>query len=230
MGLSEFISGTKQFLISGFRSFPIILAVTSFILAIFQTNIAFILLFVAIAFIVPIANTFVNTIGEFILTKTSLDPSSYQIPVSAVCTIVSPEGLTEMPATIFGLPSYWLATVVFFFSYLAVNGFSLYNRESSEHADKNAVFARKSQAMMGAVLAIVIGLLFIGMRFIISGCEKGWGLVIALFTMIPLAIGWYRFAAACGADRLVDLFGIANGMLPMSAKANVPYVCVKETF
>ncbi len=222
------ILGIKQFFLNGFRAFPLVLGVTAFILAFFQTNIAFILLFTAIAFAVPLATILLNLVLEFIITKTSIPTHLWQIPVTGACTIVGSGGLTAAPTNIFALPTFWLASVVFFFSYLAINGISLYNRDSEPTADESKVSARKMQALMGAILAIITGLAFIIIRVTVTGCESVIGIVTALLTMTPLAYGWYRLAAACGADRLVDLFGIANGLLPMSAKSSTPYVCVKD--
>lgn len=219
------ILGMKQFFLNGFRAFPLVLGITAFILAFFQTNIAFILLFVAIAFAVPLSTTLLNTVLEFIITKTSIPPHLWQIPVTSACTIVSSAGA---PTGIFSLPTFWLSSVVFFFSYLAINGISLYNRANESTADESKVSARKMQALMGTILAIITGIAFVILRVTVSGCESVIGIVTALLTMIPLAYGWYRLAAACGADRLVDLFGIANGLLPMSATSSTPYVCVKD--
>ncbi len=227
--IPQIIAGIKQFFLNGFRAFPLVIAVTAFILAFFQTNIAFTLLFVALAFVIPLATTGINVILEFILGLTKLDGSLYKVPTTAACTIVGPGGLTATPTAIFGLPTYWMASVVFFFSYIAINGISLYMRDADPAADAGRVTARKTQALVGAGLAIVVGLLFVVVRFMAANCETGIGFVTALITMAPLAFGWYKLASLCGADRLVDLFGIANGFLPLSAQSNQGYVCVPST-
>lgn len=217
--IPETIAKIKQGLFSGFRSLPIALAVTTFIFAFMQTNVAFILLFVGLAIIVPISTTLTNLVLDFILSKTSLSPSMWQVPVSAACTIVG------SPAPIFGVPTFWMSSIVFFFTYITLNGISLYNREADEAADKNKVLARKSQALIGIILSVIIGIACIIGRILLMGCETGVGVFAALITMIPLAIGWYNFGTECG---ITDIFGIANGLLPMSAKANAAYVCVND--
>jgi hypothetical protein len=41
-----------------------------------------------------------------------------------------------------------------------------------------------------------------------------------------LGVSWYKLLSMTGQDRLSDLFGIANRLLPPTAVANGPIACI----
>jgi hypothetical protein len=51
-------------------------------------------------------------------------------------------------------------------------------------------------------------------------------MIITTVTFVFLGNGWYKALSKVGEDRLSDLFGIANRLLPPSAINNAPIACI----
>ena len=88
----------------------------------------------------------------------------------------------------------------------------------------NKITTRKSQALLSIITMIVFFLVVFGVRYYM-GCESinsfiSSGLFIYFGTL------WYNLLSKVGEDRLSDLFGIANRLLPPSAIKNDPIACV----
>jgi hypothetical protein len=64
------------------------------------------------------------------------------------------------------------------------------------------------QAMIEALLSVPLGMILTTVLFIYAGH------------------GWYKLLSKVGEDRLSDVFGIANRLLPPSAIVNGPIACV----
>jgi hypothetical protein len=129
----------------------------------------------------------------------------------------------------------WTAMVAFFVGYIFTNGLELYNREtidttinvtSSSASDLNTMVTnRKSQAIIAMISVIVFALIVFGFRFY-TGCESTLGMILTTIGFIFMGHGWYKALSRVGQDRLSDLFGIANRLLPPSAINNAPIACV----
>jgi hypothetical protein len=122
------------------------------------------------------------------------------------------------------VPSFWSATMVFIMGYMLSNAQAIYTMPSAEDASKSKVNNRKSKAfilMMNLVLMLV---LFLGLRYAL-GTETVPGIGVALFVIGPLSFGWHQLTSLCGAAP-GDIFGIVQRMLPATAAADVPKVCV----
>jgi hypothetical protein len=97
---------------------------------------------------------------------------------------------------------------------------------SSSASDLNTMVTnRKSQAIIAMVSTIVFGLIVLGFRFY-SGCESTLGMILTTVLFVYAGHGWYKGLSSVGQDRLSDLFGIANRLLPPSAINNAPIACV----
>jgi hypothetical protein len=51
-------------------------------------------------------------------------------------------------------------------------------------------------------------------------------MIVTILLFGYIGRSWYRLLASVGEDRLSDLFGIANRLLPPSAIENKPIACV----
>jgi hypothetical protein len=51
-------------------------------------------------------------------------------------------------------------------------------------------------------------------------------MILTTIGFIFMGHGWYKALSKVGQDRLSDLFGIANRLLPPSAINNAPIACV----
>jgi hypothetical protein len=72
---------------------------------------------------------------------------------------------------------------------------------------------------------LLFGLVIFGYRFY-SGCENMFGLLLTAGVFGYVGYNWYKLLASVGQDRLSDLFGIANRLLPPSAIQNKPIACL----
>ena len=161
-------------------------------------------------------------------TKKSVDVCNLSIPF---LTDTSPAS-NEME-TIVSSP--WMAMMSFFIGYVIHNAVQLYTVDAS--ADMNVVTNstpadinvkvnnRKSQAMSALVSTVIIGIIIIALRFW-GGCELYIGFVLTFAVFGASGYFWYTLLSDLGQDRLSDIFGIANRILPPSAIQNGPIACV----
>ena len=141
------------------------------------------------------------------------------------------------------LSSIWMSMVSFFIGYLLQNAIQLHSREAEDstiHINQkpatdrnpmpdlsNKVTNRKTQAVIAILSIIVFAIAVIGTR-IYGGCDRIVGTVIGGTIFGFLGVGWYKLLSMTGQDRLSDLFGIANRLLPPSAIENKPIACVAQ--
>jgi hypothetical protein len=83
----------------------------------------------------------------------------------------------------------------------------------------------KTQAIVAMVSILLFGLIMIGFRFY-TGCESVIGMALTCITFFALGYYWYLLLSSVGEDRLSDLFGIANRLLPPAAIRNKPIACI----
>ena len=213
----------------GFRSLPVILATTIFILGMTQGNVNFFFFFVGMFLVTPTTTLIVNRIWELLVTFVPgfkhINPAMYIVKdgSAAQCTVFStdPSSIQNM----IGVHSYWMAMMAFFFSYLFINAYMLYDMKASKKAPKHAVEARKRQALMSVAILSLVATLVTIFRYATS-CETALGILFSWGVGGGLGYGWYKFMRACGLGRLDDIFGIANRILPLqSYEDKDPTVC-----
>ena len=129
----------------------------------------------------------------------------------------------------------WMAMMSFFIGYVIHNAIQLYTVDAS--ADMNVVTNstpadidvkvknRKSQAMSALVSTVIIGIIILALRAY-GGCEGYIGFVLTLAVFGAGGYFWYTLLSGLGQDRLSDIFGIANRILPPSAIQNGPIACI----
>lgn len=151
-----------------------------------------------------------------------------QVATYDICNLVpTAQGTSRggMPLSV--APSFWMAQLLFFVGYLLQNATSLYNQPADPQAPESKIRNRKEQAITAIVITTIVTLAFMAIRYT-TGCETGFGMAIAVITMIPLGVGWYHFAALCGA-RNADVFGISAKILPVGASEPAPQLCVNTS-
>ena len=228
--VNDMICGARNMLKQGFRSLPVILATTVLILGMTQGNVNFFFFFVGMFLVAPTATLIMNRIWDLLVTYVpgfkSINPAMYIVKdgSAAQCAVFSTD--PSVIQNMIGVPSYWMAMIAFFFTYLFVNGLNLYNMKASEKAPKHAVEARKSQAAMSMAIIVAVAVIVTIFRYGTS-CETALGVLASWGLGGGLAYGWYTFMRACGLGRLDDIFGIANRILPLqSYEDKDPTVCV----
>lgn len=159
----------------------------------------------------------------FLLVLFLFNRSYLTVPNRDICNLVPSSSL--LGTELFVSPSFWTAQLLFFAAYLIQNAVSLYNQEPELKADKRKVQNRKDQALTTIIVTSIVVPLLLLIRYNTTGCETGFGIVVSALLMVPLGIGWYKFAETCGI-RHADVFGIAGKMLSVAAKEPPPMMCV----
>lgn len=245
--LIDIISDIRVFLYGGISTLPITLGGTLLLIGSFTANYAILFFLVGFLIIVPtsvlLLNIGFNTLliginGLLELIGQQYDITKYfSVTLNDICNLVIPFGessKSNSPPNKVQFISYWFAMISFFIGYLIKNAIQLYNRDSpanevvlgEEEVQKisNKITTRKSQALLSIITMIVFFLVVFGVRYYM-GCESinsfiSSGLFIYFGTL------WYNLLSKVGEDRLSDLFGIANRLLPPSAIKNDPIACV----
>lgn len=121
-------------------------------------------------------------------------------------------------------PSYWMVQLVFFMTYLMSNAVAINKIPKAKRMSEWLYENRKSKSTAIMVVVVLVTLVLTALRYM-TGNETAFGIFMAYVIGIGLGIGWYAFAAVCGA-RHADVFGISYQMLPASAKEEKPMACV----
>jgi hypothetical protein len=232
--IGDIICGARNFLDQGFRSLPTILGGATLLLGLTQGNLNFLFFFVGLFIVAPLGALITNGLTEFLFSNffTFIPQELWLVRggSSDQCSMftVFPSNL---PATAMNaVPSYWMTIVAFFFFYLFANAVNLYTKQSTSKAPKDAVDARRAQAMIGMIMLGITGTVFTILRYAKTGCETGLGVLVSILLGGSLGYGWYEFMRSCGLGRLDDLFGISNRILPLqSQEDNTPVTCVPAT-
>jgi hypothetical protein len=219
-GLIASLYRIKEFILAGMHSLPIILGAVSLLLACSTANTGFAILFVCLAGLVPILNFGLNKFGSLIVFLIQKKWPDYN-PISPPESVCRMAPFAEGAAA--ALPSYWNASIVFFFTFVFMNGLSLYNFASNDKSKSDKVGARKTHAVIGMILSVVFGVGLLIWRGT-TGCENILGLLLSL-TFVGVGIGFFKMFEGCGLLRVIDLYGIGARLLPVSATAAPTQVC-----
>lgn len=142
-------------------------------------------------------------------------------------------------------PTYWSAHITFFLGYLLANAVAIYNIPADPLIDKHLVANRKMRARNIIIATVLFALAIPLLRFkltgggfvdstsmltrilggVTGGAETMFGILVAVFACGGVGYAWYQFAESCGA-RSADVFGIAQQIIPSSAKDETPMTCV----
>lgn len=238
--LKDIISDIQVFLYGGMATLPLTIAGVMAILGLFTANYAMLFFLVGYLILVPIAIGLVNPAFDYLKSFNYIGPvidSLFTTKTTDVCRVVIPYTTRENPEKsqdeilVF---SPWLGMVSFFIGYMFNNSRTLYTRETTDGSmnistdateDKPKTTNRKTQALVALISIIVFALVTLYFRHYTS-CER---FSTALVTVAAFGIAgysWYLTLSGIGQDRLSDLFGIANRLLPPSALKNGPLACV----
>ena len=236
--LQNIISDIRVFLYGGIQKLPLTIAGTLLIIGLFTANYA--ILFFLLGFLVatPILASILNaSLGKGLVYAL---PGIFKVKTADVCKIVVPFSTlknTTIAQDEEAVFSVWSAMIFFSVGYLFTNALQLHGREAvdltmfvntSEKSDiQQKTTARKSLAIIAMVSILFFGLLVFGYRFY-SGCDSVIGMVLTSLFFGYAGYGWYKLLAMVGEDRLSDLFGIANRLLPPSAIQNKPIACLPQ--
>lgn len=226
--LQAVLSDIRIFLYSGVQNLPLSLAGTMLVLGLFTANYAMLFFLVGLLLAVPLTNMFWDGLLQLIL------PESLRVKSGDVCTVLIP--FLSPSSDTYHISSQWTAMVSFFIGYMIRNSIKLLTREPEptgsvtvtekqvKESDRKSSY-RKSQAIVSVVSVGIVAIVLFLIRWN-TGCESIVGLGLGLLGFGAMGYFWYDALSSIGQDRLSDLFGIANRLLPPGAIANGPVVCL----
>lgn len=202
---------------SGFMSLPLVLIGIILFLAANLGNLGLLMLSFGQIVVVPLVVLVVNMIHEALFQGSPL----FNIEGNAMCNLVPSSSV----AVAMGVaPSHWSAHITFFFVFLMTNAMVLYNKPPTEGADPAKVANRKAQTLTAFMISFAVFVALIVLRQG-TGCETIAGTALGILIVAPIAYGWYKLAAVCGAKD-ADVFGILQKILPQNMKDEPPMTCV----
>ena len=235
------VADIRNFMYGGMRTLPLTLAGTMLVLGLMSANYSM-LFFLLGLFLMPLVALGFNNVMEWLLSYTSF-ADTFKIIPSDICNVVIP--YKTMAANTSSTPiktqtvitSTWMALISFFFGYLITNASSLLAMndpsanvqiEVTSDEDTNILPQQSTRlAQAGTSLVIIlIALVFVLVFRYTTSCETVTGMITSLVLFGGLGASWYRILALPGEQRLSDLFGIANRILPSSAMLNGPMACL----
>ena len=198
-------------IVTSFMALPLMMIAFTLFVGLGIGNIGLIILLLGQILLVPAASMLLHLVTGSFFTINSRD----------ICNLVpSANKYGFVPSA----PSFWMAEVLFFMSYLIRNAYVLYNQDAVTGASDVKVQNRKDRLYTSMVIGILITLLFVYLRYSFTGCETMAGVAISALVFVPLGIYWYDFAALCGAKN-ADVFGISASILPKGSDKT--QVCIK---
>jgi hypothetical protein len=221
-----FFATTRNTLNSGFLALPIILITLAGFLATTTANVGMILLFLGQILVIPTVLLLLGFLRNipFLANILGLDSSLTYATFSKACAFSPADVKADQvpPVT-----SFWMANVIFFTTYVFMNGLALYNMPAeTKSADPTKVENRKAHAITSMVLTllVMISLIVVYVRHV--GCETPGSITLALAVFVPLGYGWFELAKLCGL-RTADLFGVSSQIfLPNPSENEFPYACI----
>ena len=231
--LRDLLTDIHVLLRSGMTSLPLTIGGTMLLLGLCTANYAILFFLVGFLILIPALVGGVNALAS------KMQWDFCKITLNDICHLVIP--FHEDPkGTIVATPEYilitpWMTMMAFFLGYILQNAAVLYTRESPEvpidetMPDVEAkTVTRKTQAIISLVTIAVFIAIVLKYRYD-TGCEGALRILGASIVGGLLGVGWYSLLREVGQDRLSDLFGIANRLLPPSALANKPLACLPES-
>jgi hypothetical protein len=210
---------------------PLTIGGTMLLLGLCTANYAILFFLVGFLILIPALVGGVNALAAFA-------DFDCKISLKDVCHLVIPfhgqEGTVPAKEE-YILITPWMTMMAFFLGYILQNAAVLYTRESPDvpidetnpDVEKKTV-TRKTQAIISLVTISVFIVMVLKYRYD-TGCEGILRILGASVIGGLLGVGWYSLLREAGQDRLSDLFGIANRLLPPSALANKPLACLPES-
>ena len=213
-----FLADVRSTIILAFKALPLLLISFIGFLAIGLGNISLFILFLGHAIIVPIATEGLH--GVVPTTGTLTTPND----ISQLVPLIPTSGASYNHPTN-SMPSYWMAHISFFFGYILMNAISIYNLPPEKGAIEWMITSRKTRATTIITTTVILWILFAWLRYSFTGTENFGGIMLAMLGLGGLGVGWYYFAALCGA-RNSDIFGIAQSMVSQGTGDKKPVTCV----
>lgn len=237
--LVNVISDLRTFLYGGMNTLPLTLAGTFLIFGLFSANYAILFFLVGYLLAVPIVvNLILNPLFTLLTTAVPSLQSVFEARGGDICGVRIPFRTmqnTNSNSPMIGV-STWTSMIFFLIGYIATNSITLLNRKSPQNSfslttssesdvkeDKSS--NRTTQSIISIATIIIVSLIIVLLRYQ-SGCNTVFDLLFSGSFFVYMGHLWYKWLSSFNEDRIADLFGIANRLLPPSAISNHPIACI----
>jgi hypothetical protein len=198
--------------------FPLIMICLVGFLAMSVLNTGTIFLFIGQVVIVPIAVILLHVFTS-ILPGTSVPPSDVGLLVPSIIAAGSKSYINVAP-------SFWVAHVVFLCSYIFANAYTVYTLDTSGVSGPAwKIENRKARSLMIMIVSVASVLALIASRYVMTGSETVFGILIGLAAFAPLGYYWYQLAIKNGSQN-GDMFGIMQQVIPSIEDDKNASMCV----
>ena len=236
---SSFVGGIKEYMYRGTQQLPLVLTMTSFIFSITTGSIAHTTMFTGLAFIMP-AFTYLSQVllGKALNYAAPEKGNEWKRSRVDTCNVITDyKTLGTVGYYVQDInsgsvvPSYWITSIGFFFGYVFANVFDTLKKPTTGGDNAMGYEKRITAATYIGISAVILFVLLIVTRFTLMGsCEGGGDMgkwLSGFFGILALGIGagFYEVSIQCGA-RSSDMLGILSQILPASATAPSPTVCM----
>ncbi len=237
--LLDILKDMQVFVYGSVANLPLCIGATMLLFGLFTCNYAMLFFLIGFLLVTPLIATAGNTLAEF------LKLEIFKVNKSDVCGITTEFMTKPIPsgASDYVIISNWFAMMLFFCGYIFMNALQMISKpesvdnkikDVSEDAQKGKLFNLRSQASTTiGIIVLLLGAIIV-YRYS-STCEpfikhEWWlgGIFILLLSAFYIGggVGWYHLLSLVGEDRLSDLFGIANRLLPPGAFQTGPMACL----
>jgi hypothetical protein len=223
--LKDVVSDIRIFLYGGMTTLPLTIAGTVLILGLFTANYAMMFFLIGYLLFPPLSAVLINLI---------LPPNNPLPTIPSKCQLAYRNQSGTQTAADDYATTTWMSMVSFFIGYMINNASQLFSRESPDEsllvtsdgaAINKKILNRQSQALMSMIFIVAFTVIVIYFRYS-TGCDSLFGIISTLALSGTAGFAWYYTLSLIGQDRLSDLFGIANRLLPPSAIQDQPIACI----
>jgi uncharacterized membrane protein len=207
----DLVCSARNFLAQGFRSLPTIIGGAILVLGLTQANYNYLFFFLGMILFAPIVALITNVGLEAIANKSKFIKDAFSVFGGSAdqCSLFPILSSKNLNIESFFAPSYWMATIAFFFGYILANAFYLMSNVNELNISEEGKTLTKTQMISSIIIIFIVAALTFIARFALTGCETGASMFLGiLFSLVGW--GWYDIIHRCRLRQFSDLFGIWN--------------------
>lgn len=215
----DLVCSIRNFLAQGFRSLPTIIGGAILVLGLTQANYNYLFFFLGMILFAPSAALITNLFLELAASKFKFIKDAFSVLGGSAdqCSLFPILSSKNLNIESFFAPSYWMATIAFFFGYILANASYLMLNVNDIDVSNDAKSLIKTQMITSIVIIFIVAILTFIARFALTGCETGASMFLGILFSL-LGWGWYDIVHRCKFGQFSDLFGISNRSYKVESK------------
>ena len=217
--IGSFIKSTKDFINNAMKYAPLFIGLALLVFGLITNNLAYLMSFAGMFLIIPIIVYVLYFVFDVLIAKKYPAFRLFEEGISGNQYAFIMPLETDGQAT---APFMWYAMIMFFMSYLIINGKALYDYEV-KNISQTKEDSRKMRSLIGMIVSSIVLIALLSFRTSYMAVpETAVGLVVLGIAAIAFAFGWFDFLASCSSPaknvHLDDLYGIKTNILTPSPR------------